>query len=299
MRSSTESRAGLLKPAFVQIDEFKHRLHRAGWQADLREALVQSLRTGIAPAAFGHERIPHLDLLLARLPAMCECPLEQLLIPAALERFRLERRVIDVEEPTAARVKTPLHGRAPARLPALGQFPRRREPDFIQHATEINDALDLIERAPQSGNGRWVWKCHALSKANPLPIRKPAVRLPRSATKPCPSSERHFHLHEEQLGFADEAGVSENVFGEEVTIGARGHDDHVLGPSIDRDEGGAGGRARHCPEAGAVCILGGEPAPVCEAGRVGAQATDQPDAGALASGGDGLVGPFASETNFE
>ncbi len=90
-----------------------------------------------------------------------ERPREQLLIAAALERFRFERRVIDVEELAAAPVETPLHGRAARRLPALGQFPRRREPDLVQHPAEIDEAVDLIERAAKSGNDGWIRMRHA------------------------------------------------------------------------------------------------------------------------------------------
>src|SRR6266498_4941455 len=79
-------RRARLAPAFNQINEFKHRLHRARRQADLGQALIQSLRPGIAPAAFGHECIPHFDFLIARLAAMSERPREQFLVAAALER---------------------------------------------------------------------------------------------------------------------------------------------------------------------------------------------------------------------
>src|SRR2546429_9344239 len=115
----------------------------------------------VAPAVFGHEPIPHFDFLLTRLTAMLERPREQLLIAAAFESFRCDRCVTNVQELAAARVKTPLRGSAPCRLPCLRQFPRRRKPDFVQHATEINDALDLIERAAKSGNEGRVRKCHA------------------------------------------------------------------------------------------------------------------------------------------
>jgi hypothetical protein len=158
---STQSPRASLTPAFIQIDELKHRLHRARWQADLRQTLIQPLRPGIAPAAFGHERIPHFDFLLARLTAIRERPREQLLITAPFERFRFERRVIDVEETAAAPVKSSLHRCSSHGLPPLGQFPRRSEPDLVQHATEINDALDLIERAAKSGNKGRVRKRHA------------------------------------------------------------------------------------------------------------------------------------------
>src|SRR5439155_1231889 len=157
---STQSPRVSLTPAFIQVDEFKHRLHRARWQADLRQTLIQPLRPGIAPAIFGHEPIPHFDFVLARLTAMLERPREQLLIAAALERFRFERRVIDVEKLATARVKIPFGGSAPCHLPCLRQFPRRREPDLVQHPTEINEALDLIARAAKSGNEGWVWLRH-------------------------------------------------------------------------------------------------------------------------------------------
>src|SRR2546425_9211503 len=137
------------------------RSHHARRQTNLRQPLMQSLRPGIVPAVFGHEPIPHFDFLLTRLTAMRECPREQLLIAAAFESFRFDRCVINVQELAAARVKTPLRGSAPCRLPCLRQFPRRRKPDFVQHATEINDAFDLIERAAKSGNEGWVRKCHA------------------------------------------------------------------------------------------------------------------------------------------
>ena len=40
-----------LTPAFIEIDVFKHRLHRAGRQANLVQTLIQPLCPGIAPAA--------------------------------------------------------------------------------------------------------------------------------------------------------------------------------------------------------------------------------------------------------
>src|SRR5258705_12448434 len=61
-----------LQPAFVQVDKFKHRLYRAGRQADLGETLIQALRAGVAPAALGHERIPHFDRLIIRLTTVLE-----------------------------------------------------------------------------------------------------------------------------------------------------------------------------------------------------------------------------------
>jgi hypothetical protein len=83
-----------LQTTLVYLDKFKHCQYRSGRQADLGKAFVQPLRPGIAPAALGHERIPHLDLLIVRLAAMLERPREQLRIGlVVLEHLCFERGV--------------------------------------------------------------------------------------------------------------------------------------------------------------------------------------------------------------
>ena len=52
---------------FVQINEIEHRMHCAWREADFDEALVQPLRTGIAPAALDHVRVSDWPSLVAQL----------------------------------------------------------------------------------------------------------------------------------------------------------------------------------------------------------------------------------------
>jgi hypothetical protein len=156
MRANPRTGRTDLKSAFIEIDELEHCLHGAGWQADFGEALVQSLRAGIAPAALGHERVPDLDFVVGGLAAMRKCPLEQFLIVAALECFPFERRVIDFEKVAAARIKIRVRGHSAGGSPAFGQFPLLKQPNLVQHATEVNNPFDLIVRTSQPGYNSWI-----------------------------------------------------------------------------------------------------------------------------------------------
>src|SRR5207237_1997454 len=86
-----------------------------------------------------------------------ESPRQQLIIRfLALEGFSFESCIINFEEGATARIKIGFHCRAPRWLPAGRQFSRRGEPHLVQHATEINNAAHLIERAAKSGNDGWI-----------------------------------------------------------------------------------------------------------------------------------------------
>src|SRR5437773_2260178 len=85
---------------------------------------------------------------------MRERPREQLLIAAASQRFRFERRVVDVEELAAARVKTPFRGSAPCHLPCLRQCPRRRAPDATRGKVETVEGLRAVRGRRQAPAGR-------------------------------------------------------------------------------------------------------------------------------------------------
>ena len=87
---------------------------------------------------------------------MGEGPGEELFIGATFEGFGFERGVIDVEEGAAAGVESVFHGSAASFLPALGECSRIGEADFVEHATEVNEAFDLIEGAAKSGNEGWI-----------------------------------------------------------------------------------------------------------------------------------------------
>ena len=74
---------GGLQAAFVEIDEFEHRLDCSRRQTDLRQALVQALRTIVPPPPLGHESIPHFDLVVRWTVALAKRPLEHFLITCA------------------------------------------------------------------------------------------------------------------------------------------------------------------------------------------------------------------------
>jgi hypothetical protein len=154
------SRLARISPAFIQINELKHRLHRSRRQPNLSQPFMQSLRARIAPAAFGHKCVPDFDFFLARLPAIFECPRQQFLVNATLERFLFERRVINMEKSATTGVETILHFCPPRCLPALRQFARCRNPNLVQHAAKINHAFDLLEWASQPRNNSWIGICH-------------------------------------------------------------------------------------------------------------------------------------------
>src|SRR5438552_10109692 len=123
MRANPRTGRTGLKSAFIEIDELEHGLHGAWRQADFGEALVQSLRAGIAPAALGHECVPNFDFVVGGLAAMRKCPFEQFLVPAAFECFGFERGVIDFEKVAATRIKIRIRSHSSSRSPAFGQFP--------------------------------------------------------------------------------------------------------------------------------------------------------------------------------
>src|SRR5262249_17902182 len=86
---------------FIHLNEFKHRLHRAGRQPDFRQPFVQSSRAGATPAALGHERIPDFNFFFVRLTAMRKGPRQQSFVAAAFECLRFQLLIIDLEESAA------------------------------------------------------------------------------------------------------------------------------------------------------------------------------------------------------
>ena len=144
------------KSAFVEIDKFEHCLNGPRRQADFGQALIQTLCPFIAPTALGHECIPHFHFVVARFAAMRKCPLQQFLVAAAFERFGFESCVIDFEKLATTGVKIRIRSRSSRGSPAFGQFSLLKQPDFVQHTTEVNNPFDLSARASQPWNESWI-----------------------------------------------------------------------------------------------------------------------------------------------
>src|SRR5262249_41232493 len=123
---------------------------------DFGKAFVQAFCSFIAPTALGHEGIPHFDFLVARLGAMGKCPLKQFVVAAALDRFGFESCVVDFQKLAASEVKFCIRADPSRRSPALRQFSLLKQPNFVQHTSEINNPFDLIVWAPQPRYNRWI-----------------------------------------------------------------------------------------------------------------------------------------------
>jgi hypothetical protein len=166
--------------AFVEVDEFEHGFDGAGREADFGEAFVEAWGAGVAPAALGHEGVPDFDLVVGGAAAVGVGPFEQFFVAlSAFQGFGFEGGVVDVEEVAAARIEADFDRGATHGLPAFGEFAGGGEANFVEHAAEVDEAVDLVGGAAESGNDGWV-RVHEMAgrgcvARNGLLIRGPGV----------------------------------------------------------------------------------------------------------------------------
>ena len=97
---------------------------------------LQVSAAAVSPATFSEKCIPDFDLLLTRVPAILEAPIENFLVCSAFECALRQLVVIDPEETRATRVEN--IGRIDSDEVIRWQFACRVQPDLIEHAREID-----------------------------------------------------------------------------------------------------------------------------------------------------------------
>ena len=110
-------------------------------QSGIGFLLCQAGRGGIVPAAFLHEGIPDLDLLVIGATSVREAPIENFLITTALQGASAQSLEVHAEKSADAVIEGLFPGDdadvVSSRQEALGI-----ETDFIENATEDNNPAD-------------------------------------------------------------------------------------------------------------------------------------------------------------
>jgi len=135
--------------SFVQVEEIEEGLNvGAVLAANLLQAFLESWSTVVAPAAFAHEVVPYLDLLVARAASAFEAPLEDFRIGSALVHPLHYGRVVEIQKRKRPGVET----LAQIRVIIFREFARGVEANFVEHSADIIDAANLIVRTSEAGN---------------------------------------------------------------------------------------------------------------------------------------------------
>jgi len=115
---------------------------------DLLEATEEGRGAVVVPAAFPHEFVPDLDLLVVGVVAPLEAPIQQLLVGPPLQHSLHDGGVIEVQEGEGAGVEA----LAEVGLIVLREFAGGVEADFIEHAADVINAANLVITASEAGN---------------------------------------------------------------------------------------------------------------------------------------------------
>ena len=138
-----------LAAAFVQVYEIKESMNVcAVLKAAFRETLLEPSGGNVVPAAFPQKFVPYLDFLFRRTTAVSEAPFQNLFIGAASENLRAEVGVGHMEKIDTTKIEA---------LAQIGDIILREkmlgvQPDFVQHAPEVNEGMCLGVWAPDGGN---------------------------------------------------------------------------------------------------------------------------------------------------
>ena len=100
----------------------------------------------IAPAAFGQEGVEDENLFFVGSAAMDKTPLEDLVVRGAGEDLLDDGWIVDVEESADAGVS------AGSVLVVGRKFALSVQPDFIEHASEEDEAIDLFGGMSETGD---------------------------------------------------------------------------------------------------------------------------------------------------
>src|SRR5262249_14734101 len=134
---------------FVRFVEVEKGLDvRAILKASLAFHLLERFSETVAPTAFRQKRIEHEDVFLIRPAAMFKAPFENFLIRATIERSFDDGRIVELKKSADARV------RASAVLVIGRQLALPMQANFVEHASEKDDAADLFRRVSK------VWNFH-------------------------------------------------------------------------------------------------------------------------------------------
>jgi len=115
---------------------------------DLLEATEEGRGAVVVPAAFPHEFVPDLDLLVVGVVAPLEAPIQQLLVGPPLQHSLHDGGVIEVQEGEGAGVEA----LAEVGVIVLREFAGGVEADFIEHAADVINAANLVITASEAGN---------------------------------------------------------------------------------------------------------------------------------------------------
>src|ERR1019366_81356 len=163
--------------AFVKINVVEHRHDGFCLEAALGDALAEAPTGLVAPAALHHETIPNVALLVGARAAALVAPREELLVVnAAVQHARLQFGETHPQKSTAARVEHARFAVAEIRDVVRRKFSSGVEPDFVEHAAEIDQAADFGVGTAETGDVG-----HADNRNN-NPLREnPKLRAPRAA----------------------------------------------------------------------------------------------------------------------
>jgi len=143
----SELRAGVA--AFVDVEEVEEGLDVVTvGDAVFLFAVGETFARVIAPAALAQVVVPDVDFLVGRFAAVGETPFEDVDVFAAEFHAGDEVLVFHAEEAATATVKA----RAEIFVVIGGQFALCVETDFVEHATEVDDAADRVVGTAKTGD---------------------------------------------------------------------------------------------------------------------------------------------------
>src|SRR5437867_4236775 len=155
--------AALRLAPLVGVDVVEHRLDvGAMFEAAFFLALREPFGDRVAPAAFAHEPVPNLNLLVARLAAVLKTPGQHIFVGAAEFHARDDVFVLDLQQRAAPAVEAD----AEVFLILRRQLAGGVQANFVEHPAEMHDAADLVVATAKSGNihGRTVARRRAKTK---------------------------------------------------------------------------------------------------------------------------------------
>ena len=131
---------------FVQIDVIEKCLD-IGAIAEMAFVKPALKRRGsfVVPAPFPHKLVPNLHFLRAWTASLLKAPLQNLLVRASLCNSLGKRRVLDPKKCAASAVKS----NTEIWLIFVRQLRGLVQPDFVDHAREVDDSAELFVGASQ------------------------------------------------------------------------------------------------------------------------------------------------------
>ena len=137
-------------PSFVHVEVLRHRLDiGAMGETALRFQRLQARGGEIVPAELRQELIPDHAVRVVQRAALRLAPGEDFLVAATFQHALPERGIVDVQEAGAPTVGA----LSEIGVKILAQLAARVPADLVEHAGEIEQAINLVEGAAGDGRG--------------------------------------------------------------------------------------------------------------------------------------------------